>query len=35
MNHFPRKIWLEEEGQDIAEYSLRLRAFIASGEKPV
>jgi hypothetical protein len=22
MNHFPRKIWLEEEGQDIAEYSV-------------
>jgi hypothetical protein len=33
MSHFLRKTWLDEEGQDIAEYSVM--PFIASGEPPV
>jgi hypothetical protein len=33
MSHFLRKIWLDEEGLDIAEYSVM--PFIASGEMPV
>ncbi len=33
MSHFLRKVWLEEEGQDTAEYSVM--PFIASGEMPV
>jgi hypothetical protein len=33
MSHFLGKIWLDEEGQDIAEHSVM--PFIASGEPPV
>jgi len=33
MSHFLRKICLDEEGQDIAEYSMM--PFIAPGEMPV
>jgi Flp pilus assembly pilin Flp len=28
MSHFLRKIWLDEEGQDIAEYSVMLAVIL-------
>ena len=30
MNHLPRKLWQDDEGQDIAEYAVMLAVILVS-----